>query len=99
MGSNYSYTIMIVVTMGFTTSCVVMMVTVINSNINHITITIMVMDSNNNCVAMIVVVMGFCSSATMGPSNVISCFLTLFKLLPRSIHQIMEESFIILKNL
>jgi hypothetical protein len=58
-----------------------------------------VMDSGNNCVAMIVVVMGFCSGATMGPNNVISCFLTLFKLLPWSIHQIMEKSFIIFKNL
>ncbi len=43
---------------------------------------------------MIVVTMGFNNDTTMGPSNAISCFLTLLELLPTVTHQIMEESLI-----
>ncbi len=99
---------MIFATMGSTTSCVVMMVTLIDSNTNHMAMipstnhmamTTMVMDSTNNCVAMITVVMGFCNGATMGPSSAINRFLIFLKLLPKSIFQFVQESFIIFQNL
>jgi hypothetical protein len=86
MGFNYSLTIMMIIaTMGLTTSCVVMMVTSIDSSTSHM--------------AMITVVMGFHNGATMGPSSAINCFLILLKLLPKCIHQFVQESFIIFQNL
>jgi len=86
MGFNYNLAIMMIVaTMGSTTGCVVMMVTSIDSNTIHM--------------AMIIVVMGFHNVATMGPNSAINCFLVLFKLLPRCLHQFVQKSFIIFQNL
>jgi hypothetical protein len=85
---------MIRATMGSTINCVVMMVASINSNTSH-----MAMITSASHMVMITVVMGFRNGVRMGPSSAINCFLILLKLLPRCIHQFVQESFIIFQNL
>jgi hypothetical protein len=95
MGSNYSLAIMMIrATMGSTINCVIMMVTSIKSSTSH-----MAMIISTNHMVMITVVMGFRNGVIMGPSSAINCFLILLKLLPRCIHQFVQESFIIFQNL